>query len=365
MPVSVPPPFPGLVTLAAALLLAACRGQDGAAARAVPGEPVVPVEVAIAALGDAARVVSVTGTVEPIRTVGINSQLAGAVLAVEAEEGSRVRQGQVLARLDGREVEAQLTSAEAALVLARRTAERSEQLRAQDYITAAEYDRDQAAFIAAQAVRDQLRTRAGYATVRAPVAGVVLEKRVEAGDIVPAQSRLFSIGELSTLVVRVPVSELDVSSLSPGDSVPLALDALGGRPMAGRIRRVFPSADTLTRLVPVEVALTGAAAREARPGFLARLHFRLEARGGMLLVPAGAVVEGASGAAVYLVREGRASRRAVRRGDVHQGRVEIREGLAPGDTVVVAGATAVRDGARVRIVPAPAAAAAPSPGERQ
>ena len=60
--------------------------------------------------------------------------------------------------------------------------------------------------------------------------------------------------------------------------------------MAGRIRRVFPSADTLTRLVPVEVALTGPAAREARPGFLARLHFRLEARGGMLLVPAGLLV---------------------------------------------------------------------------
>lgn len=353
-------PFPA-TALAGLAFLAGCGGSDDAAARAVPEERVVPVEVAVASLGEAARTVTVTGTVEPIRTVGINSQLAGPVVALEVEEGTRVRAGQVLARIDAPEVAAQLTSAEAALVVARRTAERSEGLRASDYITAAEYDRDQAALAAAQATRDQLRTRLGYATVRAPVPGMVLEKRVERGDIVSAQARLFTIGELSTLVVRVPVSELDVSALGAGDSVPLALDALGGRPMAGRIRRVFPSADTVTRLVPVEVALTGEAAREARPGFLARLTFRLDPRTNVLLVPAGAVVEGAGGASVYVVEGARASRRPVQRGDALQGRVEIRQGLAPGDTVVVAGSGMLREGAPVRIVTSPAAAAAEHP----
>jgi RND family efflux transporter MFP subunit len=192
---------------------------------------------------------------------------------------------------------------------------------------------------------------------------VVLEKRVEAGDIVAGQTRLFTIGELSTLVVRVPVSELDVSALAVGDSVPVALDALAGRPLAGRIRRIFPSADTLTRLVPVEVALTGPAARDARPGFLARLTFRLSPRTGVLLVPAGAVIEGAGGAAVYVAANGRATRRAVRRGDVFQGRVEIREGLTPGDTVIVAGATTVRDGAAIRIVASPSADATRRPAD--
>ncbi len=351
--------FPGLAVLAAAAL-AACGGNDGAAARAAPEEPVIPVEVAVASLGEAARVVTVTGAVEPIRSVGINSQLSGAVLQLGVEEGSRVSAGAVLARLDDRELAAQLTSAETALEVARRTVERAERLREQAYITEAEYDRDRAAFIAAEAVRNQLRTRVGYATVRSPVTGVVLEKRIEAGDIVAAQTRLFTIGDVSTLVVRVPVSELDVSALATGDSVPVALDALAGRPLAGRIRRIFPSADTVTRLVPVEVALTGVAAREARPGYLARLTFRLRPRLGVLLVPAGAVVEGAGGAAVYVVANGRAARRTVRRGDVFQGRVEIREGLASGDTVVVAGAGMLRDGAAVRIVSSPAP---PPPGE--
>jgi RND family efflux transporter MFP subunit len=354
-------PFLAVPAVFLAGAIVACGGNDDAAARAAPEERVLPVEVAVAALGEAARTVTVTGAVEPIRSVGINSQLAGAVLAVAVEEGSRVRSGTVLARLDGRELAAQLTSAEMALEVARRTADRAEQLRQQDYITAAEHDRDQAAFAAAQATRDQLRTRLGYATVRSPVSGVVLEKRIEAGDIVAGQTRLFTIGELSTLVVRVPVSELDVSALAVGDSVPVALDALAGRPLAGRVRRIFPSADTLTRLVPVEVALTGPGASEARPGFLARLTFRLRPRTGVLLVPAGAVIEGAGGAAVYVAANGRATRRAVRRGDVFQGRVEIREGLTPGDTVIVAGATTVRDGAAIRIVSSPSA---PEPSSR-
>ncbi|MGH7585058.1 MAG: efflux RND transporter periplasmic adaptor subunit, partial [Gemmatimonadales bacterium] len=335
-----------------ALLSAACGGDGAsdAAARGAPEIRVIPVEVAPVEVGSAARVVTVTGTVEPIRTVGINSQLSGAVLSVSAEEGDRVRAGQVLARLDDRELGAQLTSAEMGLEVARRTAERAEELKRQQYITEVEYDRDQAAWAAARATRDQLRARVGYATVRAPSAGVVLEKRVEAGDVVAPQARLFTIGDVSTLVVRVPVSELDVSALDPGDSVAVALDALGGRTLVGRIRRVFPAADTVTRLVPVEVSLTGQAAREARPGFLARLRFRLEPRGGVLLVPQSAVAEGPGGASVFVMQAGRVARRQVVRGDSFEGRVEIREGLAPGDTVVTAGGATLRENDSVRVV---------------
>ena len=314
---------------------------------------VVPVEIARAELGTTARTITATGTVEPIRTVGVNSQLAGALLNVHVEEGDAVRAGAVLARIDSRELEAQLTSAEAALEVARSAAERARQLREQQIITVAEYERDQAAYAAALATRDQLRTRLGYATVRAPVSGIVLQKAVERGDIVSPQTRLFTIGDVSTLVVRVPVSELDVTALDEGDRVDVAVDALSGRVLEGRIRRVFPSADTITRLVPVEVALTQASAREVRPGFLARVAFALSPRTGVLTVPAGALLEDASGSAVYVVNGNRASRRRVRRGETYQGRVEIVEGLAAGDSVVVAGNTMLREGVEVRVVSAP------------
>jgi membrane fusion protein (multidrug efflux system) len=90
-----------------------------------------------------------------------------------------------------------------------------------------------------------------------------------------------------------------------------------------------------------------------RPGFLARVAFALAPRTGVLTVPAGALLEDASGAAVYVVNGNRASRRRVRRGETYQGRVEVIEGLAAGDSVVVAGNTMLRDGTEVRVVSAP------------
>ena len=358
------PPLRALLLLAAA---AAGCGGDAAPQAGNSGGPggqdrPIPVEIAVAELGTAARTVTATGTIEPIRTVTINSQLAGAVRQVAVEEGDVVRAGTLLARIDSRELEAQLASAEANLQVAARAAERAERLRNEEIITVAEYERDIAAHAAAQASRDQLRTRVGYATVRSPIAGVVLRKSVEMGNIVGAQTELFTIGDVSTLVVRLPISELDVTALEEGDEVSLTLDALPGRTLPGRIRRIFPSGDPTTRLVPVEVVLTGAAAREARPGFLARVSFQLDPRGGVLMVPAGALVDDAGGSAAFIISQGRASRRQVERGGIFQGRAEIVRGLAPGDTVAVAGVTTLRDGAQVRIVDAPAMAS-PEPAQ--
>src|SRR5690606_26203922 len=110
-------------------------------------------------------------TVEPIRVVGVNSQLAGPVRLVAAEEGDVVREGQVLARIAAPELEAQLVSAEAALEVAQNASRRSAQLFGSQIITAVENESAQAALAAAVATRDQLRTRIGFATVRAPVGG--------------------------------------------------------------------------------------------------------------------------------------------------------------------------------------------------
>ena len=342
-----------------AIVAMGCDRGEGAPAANGRGGPnggqarVVPVAVAVAELGTAARTVSASGAVEPLRTVAINSQLGGALLTVNVEEGSRVSAGTVLARIDSRELSAQLAAAEAALEAATRAADRAQQLFDQQIVTAAEYERDQTAASAARASRDQLRTRIGYATVRSPIAGVVLQKQVERGDVVSANTEMFTVADISSLVVRVPISELDVTGLDVGDEVEVTLDALPGRPMPGRIRRIFPSADTLTRLVPVEVELRGAAARDVRPGFLARVTFSLDPRGNVLLVPASAVVDAAAGAAVFRVKDGTASRTSVRRGDTYQGRVEILSGLSPGDTIVIAGNQELRDGASVRITELP------------
>lgn len=310
-----------------------------------------PVEVVTVARGTLARTTTVAGQLEPLRSVGVNAQLSGALLSVSVEEGNSVREGQVLAKVDARELEAQVKSAEAALELAESAAKRSDELWRQRIITAPEYERDRAALASAQATLDQLRTRLGYAVIRSPISGVVTEKRLQAGDIVSPQTRLFSVADMSMLVSRVMVSELEVPLLRPGAVVDVSVDALSGARVPGRIRRIFPSADSATRLVPVEVALSGSALNQLRPGYTIRATFRLGARDDAMLIPTRAVMGPAGARSVVVVRQGKGERRAVRVGSDIDGQTEVFEGLALGDTVVVAGQALLRDGAAVRVVP--------------
>ncbi|HSJ08493.1 MAG TPA: efflux RND transporter periplasmic adaptor subunit [Longimicrobiales bacterium] len=318
-------------------------GGMGGGAR-VSSVAVQPVE-----RGSIARQVTVSGIIEPVRSIGVNSQLGGALLNVAAEEGTVVRRGAVLARVDDREIRAQLAAAEANYEVAKNAFERSQQLRERQVITLPEFERDRTAFSAAESQRDQLRTRAGYATVVAPVNGVITDKLVETGDVVGTNARLFTIADVSQLVVRAGVSELDVVELSQGDAVTITLDALPNRAMRGTIRRIFPTGDPQTRLVPVEVVLSQESARLARPGFLARITFDLATSENVLLVPVSAVLGGQGAQAVFLVNDGVATRRTVQTGLMSQGRIEIVSGLQEGDPVVVTGNNTLRDGMTVRV----------------
>jgi RND family efflux transporter MFP subunit len=308
------------------------------------------VEVVTVVRGAVSRTTTIAGILEPIRTVGVNVQLAGTLLSVRVEEGDRVTAGQLLAQLDAPEIDAQVRSAEAALAFAQSTAERSDRLFRQQIVTAAEYERDRAALAAQRASLDQLRTRLGYARVTAPLEGIITEKRAEAGDVVSSQTRLFAVADVSTLVTRVQVSELEVHSLGTGDSVQLSVDALGGARVTGRIRRVFPSADSATRLVPVEVALTGRSLAGLRPGYTVRATFRLDTKNDAMLVPTRAVSGPAGARAVYVVQAGKISRRGVSVGPDLNGQTEVVDGLAVGDTVIVSSSALLREGAVARIV---------------
>ena len=325
-----------------------------------PGAGPVAVETDTIIVGDIAREVAVSGTVSPIRTVGVNAQLPGALLDVLVQEGDTVAEGRVLARIDDRELQAQLRSAEAAYDVAEAALQRSQQLRDRQVITQPEYERDRAAFEAARASRDQLLTRVGFAEVRSPIRGVITEKVVEAGDVVGTNSRLFSIADVSTMVVRVSVSELDVVEIAAGQEVDVRFDAYPGEMVVGRVRRVFPSADPGTRLVPVEVALDGAQARRmARPGFLARVTFALDPHPGALLAPAMAVVSRPGGQGVFVVGEANTvAFRSVTTGASQGGRVELLTGVVAGDRVVVAGASDLRDGGQIRDLSRPVERAA-------
>jgi RND family efflux transporter MFP subunit len=339
--------------LPAAVLAAAAACSGGGSASGAPprdGARSIPVAVALVAPRDLSRALEVTGRVEPVRTIGVNSLLAGTVLAVHAQEGDRVRAGQLLAELDARETRAQLERAQAVLANAQAVFERNKQLNATKIITDAEFEQSRSAYDVARSDAELWRTRVAFSQITAPSAGVVTAKLVEAGSAVSPNQRVFDLADVSLLVVRVQLSELDVVHVRPGAEVDVVLDAYPASPVRGRVRRVFPSADAQSRLVPVEVALAGfPAGVAARPGFLARVTFQLDRRPGALVVPAGAVGVGEEGQFVYLVDGDSLVRRPVTLGITAEGMVEVRQGLAAGERVVTSGHTNLRPGSRVRV----------------
>ena len=343
-------------SLLAAAAVAACGDGQAAPTGGFGGAPPTAVETDTVISGEIARVITLPGTVEAIRTIGVNAQVAGAVLEVPVEEGDRVEEGDVVARLDDREIQAQLRASEASYEVADAAFQRAEQLLERQVITQPEYEAARTAYEAARAQVEQLRTRVGFAVVRSPIGGVVTAKSVQSGDVVGNQGRLVDVAEVDTMVVRVSVSELDIVDVQPGNTVQLRLDALPGEVLRASVRRVFPTADPTTRLVPVEVALEPADGRRARPGYLARVEFQLEPKEDALLIPAGAIVSRGGGEAVYLVGDSSSVvLRSVTPGLTAAGRVEILDGLQVGDRVVTAGANLLRDGARIRDVSAPRA----------
>jgi len=340
-----------VLSLLVAFGTASCGG-GGQASGAQPrgAARAIPVAVVAVAPRDLARSVVVTGPVEPVRTIGVNSLLAGTVLAVHAQEGDRVRKGQLLAELDARETGAQFERAQAVLANAQTIFERNQGLAANKIITDAEFEQSRSAYEVAKSDAEVWRTRLAFTRISAPSPGVVTAKMVEAGSAVSPNQRVFDLADVSLLVVRVQVSELDVVHVRPGAEVAVAFDAYPGTEVVGRVRRVFPSADAQSRLVPVEVALGDLPAGvAARPGFLARVTFQLDRRAGALVVPAAAVGVGEEGQFVYVVDADSLVRKPVTLGLSAEGMVEVRTGLAAGERVVTSGHTNLRPGARVRV----------------
>ncbi|MDP3911553.1 MAG: efflux RND transporter periplasmic adaptor subunit, partial [Gemmatimonadales bacterium] len=342
------------------ILLAGCSGgqeasgaQGGGGRGGNDGQRVIPVAAAPAERRDVARAVTVVGPVEPIRTIGVNSLMAGTVLQLHAQEGDRVRAGQVLAELDARETRAQLERARAVLANAQAVFERNQQLHANRIITDAEFDQSRAAFDVAKSDAELWGTRFAFSRITAPSAGIVTAKHVEAGSAVSPNQRVFDLADVRALVVRVRLSELDVVHLRAGAKVAVSLDAYPAARLEGEIRRVFPAADAESRLVPVEVMLGASPAGvTVRPGYLARVMFALDRRSAVLAVPAPAVGVGDDGAFVYVVEADSVAPRAVTLGLNAEGWVEIVAGLREGERVVTSGHINLRPGSRVRVTAA-------------
>ncbi len=340
-----------LVT-ATLLLLSACAETTEQAASGQREARPMPVQALEIQPRDLSRVITVSNAVEPLRTIRLAGRTDGVLTDVLVEEGDPVSADQVLARIDVREQQAELARARARLREREATFERLEQLRERGYVDVASYEAARAELSIARTEVELWETRVEFGTVRSSIDGTVVARYIEPGEAIARHAALFSIADLSALVVRLGVSELDVGNLRVGDPVVVNIDAVTQiEQLAGLIRRIFPAAEVDSRLITVEVELPDALAHGVRPGFLARARLLVERREDALAVPAGAVAESEGEFFVMVVNgDERLERRVIEPGVIRGAWREVLSGLVPGDRVISANPMEMTAGERVRVV---------------
>jgi membrane fusion protein, multidrug efflux system len=333
---------------------AACGGdgsQEAEALTPAPEERAVAVAAVEMVPRNLSRQIQVSGSIEPIREIRLASQMSGVVREVLMEEGDHVREGDILARFDVVEQEAELYRAQAMLEEAERAYERARELQELELVSASEFEASRAAFRTAQSEVRLWEARLGFGTVSAPSGGVITHKFVEAGDAVGNGEVLFHLADISALVVRVGISDVDAAQLSPGEPVEARVDALPGRLWDAEIRRIFPSADPDSRLVTVEIAFTDPDHSLLRPGFLARLRLDVDQRGNVMAVPNESLMAStAEDPFVFVINEeNRLGRRSVVPGVSRRDWTEILEGLEEGERVVGSNPAVLSEGVLVQV----------------
>jgi membrane fusion protein (multidrug efflux system) len=361
-----------LVLAAAALALTACGAANGDSAgkdgdKAKDGIPAVPVEVAATRRAEMAAIYSGTAPVESERKAFVMPKVKGEIRAVLADEGQRVREGQTLARLDGDQLRLEVALNEATMRKLERDYARNLELQQKGLISATAIDNLKYELEAATANWELARLQLSYCDIRSPISGTVTQRLdvVKVGNTVTpvggvidsADSSLFVIEDLDTLIVRVNVPERELSKLSVGQMAELDFDAVPGRRFAGKISLISPYINAQTATFEVRIRLTDDDAL-LRPGMFARVAIVYERKLDALQIPRTALLDGDGPPKVFVVQEGKAMERAVQLGLSNGAMVEVVSGLKDGEQVVVVGQGALKPGATVRVVNTPAQPAA-------
>lgn len=339
------------LTVLLQVLFLGCGSPAPEARMPEAGERAIPVAAVELAPRDLSLRLELTGSIEPIREVRIAARMSGILREVTVEEGRRVAAGTVVARFDVAEQQAELNRARAVLKNAEATYRRAGELRDRQLVSQVDYEQALADVQVARSEVALWETRTGLGTVRATSAGVVTQKFVEAGDAVSSGEPLFVVADVTTLVVRVGVTDTHAASLKAGQPARITVDAMSGRAWEGSIRRIFPAADPDTRLHPVEFALPAGPADELpAPGYLARVIVDADRRPDVLAVPNEALLASTGDDLfVFAIEDDRLVRRNVVAGVSRRDWTEMVEGLSPGDLVVASNPASLREGMAVRV----------------
>jgi len=367
---------PGLLFIAGLYGLRARAALSGTDVETVKASVLRPAEAAAGT-----PLLTSSGYVVARRKAVVSAKIQGRLAELKVEEGTRVREGELIARLESADYQAQVSRASAQVQRAQadlaenqrlvRQADRltRENIMARDQLEAAESKMRIAEAEVSQARADLDFAQATLRNTRilAPFTGTVVKKMAEVGESVApippgvnlstSSGAVVALADLDTLEVEVDVAESNVARLGPEQPAEVAVEAFPDRRYRAVLRQVIPTADRTKATVQVKVTILDKD-QNLKPEMSAKVTFLERARpaepGGapeapVVTVPAAALVTREGRSVVFEVADGKARQRVVVTGPSRQGQIVIQQGLAGTETLVARPPDGLRDGAAVKV----------------
>ena len=347
----------GPAVIVCAMLVSACgqSEQDGANGESEEEAIAIPVEVGSPVRGDIVAVYSGTAPIEALAEAEVIAKVAGEVRKINVEEGDIVKQGQVLAKLDGDRLRLELNQSEANLHKLQRDYERNVELKEKSLISSGEFDKIKYDLEALQASFNLAKLELDYTQIRAPIDGVVSERFVRLGNTLAVNEPVFRITSFDPLVAYLHVPEREYRHIAEGQPVAIDIDALQGLRVIASVTRVSPTVDPETGTFKITIEISDDQ-RRIKPGMFGRISIVYDQHVNVLQIPRSAILEEDGETTVFVVEDDKAIRKVVQTAYSDGGMMEITSGLSDGDRVITTGQIGLKDEALVTIINAPDAA---------
>ena len=346
----------GPAVIACAFLIAACaeKGPENEAAETGEEEELVaiPVEIGRPVRGDIVAVYSGTAPIEAFAEADVIAKVAGEVREILVEEGDEVKQGQVLARLDGDRLRLELNQSEANLRKLQRDYERNVDLKEKGLISGGDFDKIRYELEALQASHNLARLELDYTQIRAPIDGVISNRYIRIGNTVSVNDPIFQVTSFDPLVAYLHVPEREYRNIAKDQLVGIDIDALAGERIIAAVTRVSPIVDPQTGTFKISIEISDDM-RRIKPGMFGRISIVYDQHENVLQVPRSAILEDSGETSVFVIEDDKAVRRSVQTGYSSGGMIEITDGLGDDDRIVTVGQVGLKDGAVVSIINAP------------
>jgi len=311
-----------------------------------------------------------SGSLAPVAQATIRSKVSGEVHESGVREGTTVREGDVLVRLDQADLkarlqqqQAQLDEAQARLQLAKKNEYNAYMLLTQKYISQTSYDSTansvdlaKAAVKSASAMVEIARIALNDAVIRAPIDGIVAKRHVQAGDKVAPDMPVYTIVSLHELTLEAQVPTTEIPRVKPGQEVRFKVDGFAGRQFSGKVARINPTTEQGSRAMLVYISVPNADAA-LRGGMFAKGNIVTERSQETPVVPVVALREENGQQFVYQIVDNKVVAKAVTLGlrNEDEGYAQVTEGLDKGASIIVAKLDGVKAGAKVKLSAPPAA----------